>query len=86
MPHVDEASSSGRLTPRKLRHAYGRQCVEPGVDIRMSRSSAPVGSPSYLAPRELDNPMQVGEQIQLLHAGRNFQKHFAPTRMLADSA
>jgi len=47
MPHVDEASSSGRLTPRKLRHAYGRQCVEPGVDIRMSRSSAPVGSPSY---------------------------------------
>ena len=68
MPHVDEASSSGRLTPRKLRHAYGRQCVEPGVDIRMSRSSAPVGSPSYSSPSELNNPMQIGEQIQLLHA------------------
>ncbi len=24
-----------RLTPHKLRHAYGRQCVDLGVDIRI---------------------------------------------------
>lgn len=24
-----------RLTPHKLRHAYGRQCVDLGVDIRV---------------------------------------------------
>jgi integrase/recombinase XerD len=28
-------SLGARLTPHKLRHAYGRQCVDLGVDIRI---------------------------------------------------
>ena len=34
---VDEAPPGlgVRLTPHKLRHAYGRQCVDLGVDIRI---------------------------------------------------
>jgi len=59
-----------RLTPHKLRHAYGKHCVDRGVDAGSSRrrsatsrsrarrstrrcpSSAPAGSPSYLASPE----------------------------------
>ncbi len=81
-----------RLTPHKLRHAYGRQCVDLGVDIRTiaealgheSRASTKIYTQvsfqrtrwiaELLPPPGLDNPMQNGEQIQLLHAGRNFQK------------
>ena len=39
-----------------------------------------------LAPRGLNNLMQYGETNQLPHAGRNFQKQFAPTRMRATLA
>jgi len=81
-----------RLTPHKLRHAYGRQCVDLGVDIRIIRSAwtrvfgvdqglhagvvpaHPADRRVIWLPRGLNNPMNIGEKIQLLHEGRNFQK------------
>ncbi len=55
--------------------------------IRRSPSSALAASPNYLAPPgRSNNPMQNAERNPLLHAGLNFQKQFAPTRMRANLA
>ena len=36
-----------RLTPHKLRHAYGRQCVDLGVDIRIIAEALGVDQDLY---------------------------------------
>ena len=32
---MDQAAPRLKLTPHKLRHAYGKHCVDRGVDIRI---------------------------------------------------
>jgi len=55
--------------------------------IPKSPSSAPAASPNYLAPPGSQIiRCKTRREIRLLHAGRNFQKQFAPTRMRTNLA
>jgi len=87
-PHLGPAlHRSSPWTLRTIAEVHGRESLESTkicrqVSFQRARRIAEL----FGSPGELDNPMQIGEQIQLRHAGLNFQKHFAPTRMRANPA
>jgi site-specific recombinase XerD len=59
-------SLGARLIPHKLRHTYGRQCVDLGVDIRIIAEA--------LGHESLESTKIYTQVSFPLHAGRNFQK------------
>src|SRR5262249_45084902 len=81
-PHASQASSrlwqamrgSGRGHPHHRRSAWTRVF---GVDQGLHAGVVPAHPADRRViwlPRGLKYPMNIGEKIQLLHEGRNFQK------------